>query len=81
MVQEIITYAIVALAVVFAFRKSVKKFSRKKRPYAKEVSETNTPNAQHKCSDCTAECILRDTVSPAAKNTDTLCKRINISSD
>ena len=81
MIQEILTYIIITLAVVFAFRKSLKKFRRKKRIQSAENADTNTPNEKHKCSDCLAECMLRDTVSPSAEDASKLCKRINISSD
>ena len=81
MMQEILTYTIVALAVVFAVRKSIKKFSKKKRIPSEENLETDTTGAQHKCSDCLAECMLRDAVSPSAEDASNLCKKINIPSD
>ena len=81
MVQEILTYTIVALALIVAFRKSVKRFSRKKTTSANEVLQKKSTKEQHKCADCIAECVLRDTVSPSSEDASTLCKRINISSD
>lgn len=81
MVQEIITYTIIALAVAFTFRKSIKKFSKKKSFSAHENLKKEATSAQHKCTDCEAECILRNTISPSNENVDNLCKRIDISSD
>jgi len=77
MTQEIITYLIIAIAVVITVLKLMKKF-RKKR--SKKTS-TNYKKAtmQHNCSDCSAECILRDTTSPVIQNNSELCKKIETS--
>jgi len=57
MIQEIITYLIVAIAFLFAFWKLYKKFSKKKIKHnLKNEQQHNHLN----CSVCSAECILRD---------------------
>lgn len=84
MVQEIITYTIVTIAVIFAFRKlmqSLKKFRKKKSIPIDTNTEDVTSNAQHKCSDCIAECIFHDSVSPLIKTEGALCKKIENASD
>jgi hypothetical protein len=81
MVQEIITYSIVALAVAFTFRKTIKKFSKKKSIPTNENFKHETSHVRHKCSDCIAECVLRDSVSPKLKTEGALCKRIDNTSD
>ena len=79
--QEIITYLIIAGAVIVAVLKSRKKFRKKKRqldvPSKKAVLNTN-----HNCSDCPAECILRDTVAPQQSNNgETVCSQTEKKSD
>ena len=78
--QEIITYLIIAGAVIVAVLKSRKKFRKKKRQtvnYKNAVHNTN-----HNCSDCPAECILRDTVAPQQSNNgETVCSQTEKKSD
>lgn len=78
--QEIITYLIIAGAVIVAVLKSRKKFRKKKRQtvnYKNAVINTN-----HNCSDCPAECILRDTVAPQQSNNgETVCSQTEKKSD
>lgn len=64
MVQEIITYIIVALAVGFAGWKIYIKLAGKRRKKKFDFKK-ETFSMEHNCSDCAAECILRD--SPALK--------------
>lgn len=77
MIQELITYVIVAAAVTWAGYKIFLKFSKKK---ARTKSQFNNGSKaiQHKCDDCAAECILRDTVNPKNVNEESLCKKIDI---
>lgn len=59
MVQELITFLIVAVAVAIAARKIYKRFSKKKPKPAdfKNVALADS----HNCSDCaSADCALRD---------------------
>ncbi len=72
MLQEIITYSIVAVAVVLALWKIFKKLSGKKKkpkPYRKAKS-----SAPHNCSVCIAECSLRDAVPAMRKENKELCE-------
>lgn len=58
MLQEIITYLIVAAAVGFSAYKVFKRFYKKKAPKVNFKTEKFT--MEHNCSDCSAECVLRD---------------------
>lgn len=62
MVQEVITYLIIAAAFLFAGWKIYKKF-RKKKPKKQADIKSSKISMQHNCSDCVAECILRDAPS------------------
>lgn len=73
MLQEIITYIIVAVAVGLALWKMYKKFSGGKRKKSKQVRKTIT-SAPHNCSDCIAECSLRDAVPVVRKENEELCE-------
>ena len=58
MLQEIITFLIVGAAIALASAKAIKRF-RKKKP--KKVSyESATMAEAHNCTDCAADCVLRD---------------------
>lgn len=58
MLQEIITYLIVALAVTVAAIKIIKRFSKKKQ---KKINfKKDKISMGHNCSECSAECGLRD---------------------
>ena len=58
MLQEIITYLIVAAAVIVAGLKIAKRFSKKK-PKKVDFKKDKISMA-HNCSDCASECVLRD---------------------
>ncbi len=82
MIQEVITYMIIGSAVTVAVMKMYKKFSKKK--IKKTVDFKNqTFTVQHNCSDCSAECMLRDAIqkNPVAKNQTDLCGRVNVKSN
>lgn len=58
MLQEIITYLIVGVAVTVAGIKIAKRFSKKK---PKKINfQKDKISMAHNCSDCSAECELRD---------------------
>lgn len=59
MVQEIITYLVIALAVSVAVVKAAKSFSRKK-PKTTTNFKNETCTSQHNCSTCSDECALRN---------------------
>lgn len=62
MLQEIITYMIIGAAVTLAVLKFIKRFGGKKQKKMKSTSTSSTTSASasHNCSDCSAECLLRD---------------------
>lgn len=74
MIQEIITYVIVALAIGLTVFKSYKKLKRKSRV---KSSFENNKNSElpSGCSDCVAECILRNTTSEVKNENAQLCER------
>jgi len=81
MIQEIITYLIIGLAVTLAGIKIYKKFWRKKIKKQNIDFKKDTISMQHNCSDCSAECMLRDAASPIIQKNKDLCKEIQIKSD
>jgi len=80
MIQEIITYIIIGSAVTVAVMKLIKKFSRKKRKKNKDLNDEKS-TMQHNCSDCSAECILRDTSKSALEFNHNLCKKVDLNLD
>ena len=79
MVQEIITYTIIAIAVFFTVLRFRKKFGKKKQ-VKKTTANTTKISGLHNCSDCSAECVLRDTSSMVVQNNSELCKKIETAS-
>lgn len=73
MIQEIITYLIIAAAFVFAGWKIYKKL-RKKKPKKKSGFKSGEITMQHNCSACAAECILRDASTSYIKSNSETCK-------
>ncbi len=53
---------IIGVAVTIAFYKFRKKFSGKKKG-SKVGAKSGANSAQHKCDDCSAECMLRDSAN------------------
>lgn len=80
MIQEIITYLIIAIAVFFTVLRGWKKFGNKKR-VKKTAKEPEKITGVHNCTDCSAECILRDASSLVVQNNSELCKKIETASD
>lgn len=80
MVQEIITYLIIALALFFTFLRIRKKFWKKKKAKKTAVKKEDYIYQQHNCSDCSAECILRDVNSSVLQSNGDLCKKIETAS-
>lgn len=71
MLQEIITYIIVGAAIALAAAKVLKRF-RKKKP--QKVSFKNaTMAAEHNCSECAAECLLRDLPKRTINKSQEIC--------
>ena len=74
MAQEIIAYIIVAFAVCFAGFKIYNKLAKKKRN--KKITVKNElSEVRNSCSDCLAECILRDLTPDVKSKNAQLCER------
>jgi hypothetical protein len=72
MLQEIITYIVIAVAVSIAVWKMYKTLSvKKKKP--KQHKKT-TLSAPHNCSDCIADCSLRDAVPIVRQENEEICE-------
>lgn len=72
MLQEVITYMIVGAAVTFTIMKLVNRFSKKK---AKKTDyKKATISTEHNCTECAAECMLRDAAKPVIESSSqTVC--------
>ena len=81
MVQEIITYLIIGAAGVLATLKVIKRFARKKKKSVKNAFQKDNISMQHNCSECSAECMLRDAAAPIIQENKDLCKKIEMNSD
>lgn len=66
---------IIGAAVALAISKVVKKFRAKRKPEKKVDFKKDTISLHHDCSDCSAECMLRDTVKPRIMENADLCKK------
>ncbi len=74
MAQEIISYSIIAFAAGLAIYKSYKKLRRGKR--IKSADKTTISAVKKKaCSDCLAECVLRDAPENFRDENTSLCER------
>ena len=60
MIQEIITYLIIGAALAVVSFKAWKKFAPKKKVQKTPASAQSSVLQGHNCSDCSAECQLRD---------------------
>lgn len=80
MIQEIITYMIIGAAITLAISMAVKKFRGKRKPAKKIDFKKETISMHHDCSDCSAECMLRNVVKPEIKKNIELCNKIEIKS-
>ena len=81
MVQEIITYMIIGAAITTVAMRTIKKFSTKKHRSKINFSKDSF-QMEHNCSDCSADCMLRNTIktSVSAQNKESVCKKIEIKS-
>ena len=78
MVQEIITYIIIGAAVALAILKTVKKL-KGKNPHSKKTNfQKDSFSMQHNCSDCSAECMLRNEVKSIKEKNKDLCAKIEL---
>ena len=76
MIQEIITYIIIGAAITLAISRALNKFGRKKVPEMKINYQKESFTVQHNCSDCSAECMLRNASRPVIKENVELCIKI-----
>jgi len=74
-IQEIITYMIIGAAIALAISKAVRKFRVKRKPVKKVDFKKDTISLHHDCSDCSAECMLRDRVKPVKREEINLCEK------
>lgn len=72
MVQEIITYIIIAVAVCITVWKMYKTLAGRKKKNTDFSKVTYSP--QHNCTDCIAECTLRDALPALRKDNEELCE-------
>jgi hypothetical protein len=66
---------IIGATIALAISKALNKFWRKKKPAKKVDFKKDTISMQHNCSDCSAECMLRDRVNPIIKGDVELCNK------
>ncbi|HSO88691.1 MAG TPA: hypothetical protein VLQ91_19210 [Draconibacterium sp.] len=78
MIQEIITYMIIGAAVALAVSKAIGKIKGKKSVQKNVNFQKDTFSMQHNCSDCSAECMLRNASRPLIEKNKELCKEIEI---
>ena len=78
MIQEIITYIIIGSAIALAISKAFSKIKGKKSPQKKVNFQKDTFSMQHNCSDCSAECMLRNSSKLTIEKNKELCKEIEI---
>jgi hypothetical protein len=67
---------IIGAAVAMAVSRLAQKFKGKKRPAKKVDYQKESFTMQHNCSDCSAECMLRDAAKPIIKANIDLCTKI-----
>lgn len=75
MIQEIVTYLIVLVAIYLAIKMMVAKLRKKKQP-AKSKTGQQLLSMGHNCSDCSAECVLRDATTSYIKYNKELCQKV-----
>jgi hypothetical protein len=78
MLQEIITYMLVGAAITLAVVKAVYKFSKKKKSNIDFKKETFT--MEHNCSECAADCVLRNAPISSRKENKELCDDLHVKS-
>lgn len=78
MVQEFVTYIIVGLAVVFASYKILRKMGLKRKSVKKIDYRKDKISMQHNCTDCSAECMLRNAPKTLIEKNKELCREIEI---
>lgn len=67
---------IIGAAIALAISMTVKKFRGKRKPVKKVDFKNNKISLHHDCSDCSAECMLRNVAKPVIKKNIELCNKI-----
>jgi hypothetical protein len=76
MFQEILTYMIVGAAITLAVMKTFQKFRKKKK---KTVNfKKDSFQLEHNCSECSAECMLRNASPKIIQDNKNICKQTKI---
>lgn len=76
MIQEIITYMIVGSAVTIVVMKTFQKFRKKKK---KTINfKKDSFQLEHNCSECSAECMLRNASPKIIHDNKNICKETRI---
>jgi hypothetical protein len=81
MIQEIITYMIIASAILAAVLKT---FKKKKKPERKKSGinfSAESLSMTHNCNQCAAECVLRNSIKTEVNQKSSPCGHIAIKSD
>lgn len=73
MAQEIITYLIIAAAILIAVQKIYRTLSGKKRKSRINFSKEKFTMV-HNCSDCAADCTLRDAIPQVKQENADICE-------
>ena len=73
--QDIVTYMIVGAAVAIVLLKLAKQFLPKKQKKI-NYGDTKIADQQHNCSDCSAECLLRDLPIQLTEKNTVVCKKV-----
>lgn len=81
MIQEAITFMIIGAAITLAGYKIINTFIGKKRKKSIPKSKKESYLMVHNCSECSAECMLRDSIPPKIKNQVQGCNPVKIKSD
>jgi large-conductance mechanosensitive channel len=78
MLQEVITYMIIGSAITLAILKTIKRF-RKKKPKKTNFNKDNI-RLDHNCSECAADCVLRDLPKKVIETRSEVCQKVEIKS-
>ncbi len=64
---------IIGAAIALAVSQAIRKIRGERKPAKKIDFKKETFSMHHDCSDCSAECMLRDSVKPVVKENIELC--------
>jgi hypothetical protein len=78
MIQELITYMIIGGAIALAISKIIGKIRGKKNLPKNADFYKDAAITQHNCSDCSAECMLRNASKITVDKNKELCREIEI---